>query len=751
MDLPIVTACVLTLGLTVIAADGNAAPDAAAEPYERLEEVLVTARRREERLHGVPIAMSVFQQSELEQSQVDDLAGLQFVAPNLVIATDQTNRATSLIAMRGQVEPGSVPTLDPTVGLYLDGVYIARITGANLRMIDMDRVEVLRGPQGTLFGRNTIGGALNLVTQRPSADLEGHAEAVIGNHDQREIQGVVNLPFSEGSHAVRVVAAHMEHSGYGRSTLLGRDLDDDDTDFARAQLRLAPAAHWGLVLSADYTRFRNGGQLWTLLDTSPSSARVTAASGNPGDDIRNYVNPFHRAVPANRAGSVNSRTSGAVATLAFDGPLWTFKSITAGRQLESRARDVDQDATPYDLAVVLRRDDEQDQFSQEFQIFGNALEGRLEWIGGLHFFEERASFDQQFLAFEPATSSFNENLPAGDARNDSKAAYAQVVYAISPRLRVTGGLRANEDGRQLTSRNARRISGVESCTVDPALRDSPELCRATLPRREFHYLPFVVGIDFQPFRRALLYVKMSRGHRAGGYNLRGATAANLGTFDPESVSAYEVGAKADLFDDRLRVALALFQSRFEDIQLVQLEVVGGQPNLFVQNGGEARINGGELEFTALLGRLRLNGSLGIVDARFTKLKPNVVDASLDSEFRFTPDATAALAADWTIPAYFGHVDLHLGYTWRDEVPFEYDRTSIARQEAFGVWNASVDFDIARSGLDVGLWARNLTNERYFSRALNSLTFVGATLGDPRTYGVSLRYRFGRSPLDSAAN
>jgi iron complex outermembrane receptor protein len=716
-----------------------------ATPLAQLEEIVVTARRREEPLHEVPIAVSVFTQPELEQRQIVELAGLQYAAPNLAITTDQTNRSTALIAMRGQFEPGSVPTLDSTVGLYLDGVYIARITGANLRLIDMERVEVLRGPQGTLFGRNTIGGAISLVTAPPSSNPEGYVEAVIGDYDRRELTGVVNLPIGKGRHALRVVAAHAEHDGYGRSILLGRGLNDDNTDFVRAQLRTTPAEGWELTLSADYTGFENSGQTWSLMAASPASSRVTAASGNPGDDLQNYVDPLALDVMANRVGSVRSTTSGASATLTYESSRWTFKSITADRRLDSLARDSDQDGTPYDLAAVLWRDDEQEQFSQELQIAGAALDERLDWIGGLHYFEEQGVFDQRFLAFAPASASWLENLPRGSFRNDSIAAYAQLGFAISPRLRLTGGLRVNEDGRQLTSRNARGVAGVETCRLDPALRDSPDVCRATLPEREFTYVPYTLGLDFRPVPRALLYAKVSRGYRAGGYNLRGATEVDLGTFEPESVTAYEVGAKADLLDARLRIDLAVFRSRFDDIQLVQRELVGGDSlaTLFIQNGGQARIDGAELELTALLGRLRLAGSLGLVDARFTRLNPNVVDVTLDSEFLNTPAATAALAADWPIPTAFGSLDMHLDYAWRDDVPFAYDPQSIARQEAYGLLNARIKARLAQTGLDLSLWVRNLTDQRYVTRALISPTFIGATPGDPRTYGLSLRYQFGR--------
>jgi iron complex outermembrane receptor protein len=212
----------------------------------------------------------VFSQLALEQRQIVEFTGLQFAAPNLVITTDQTNRATSLIAMRGQFEPGSVPTLDPTVGVYLDSVYIARITGANFRLIDMERVEVLRGPQGTLFGRNTIGGAISLVSNRPSAVYEGAVEAVVGDYDRYEIQGMLNRPIGNGGHAFRVAALHAEHAGFGRSTLVGRDLDDDDTDYVRARLRLT-RGNWNLTFRS-IPRFRNDGQL-SLLAASPSASQ----------------------------------------------------------------------------------------------------------------------------------------------------------------------------------------------------------------------------------------------------------------------------------------------------------------------------------------------------------------------------------------------------------------------------------------------------------------------------------------------
>jgi hypothetical protein len=164
---------------------------------------------------------------------------------------------------------------------------------------------------------------------------------------------MLNRPIGNGGHAFRVAALHAEHAGFGRSTLVGRDLDDDDTDYVRARLRLTPAENWDLNISVDSTRFRNNGQLRTLLAASPSASQVTIASGHPDDDIQDYVDVFDRSVPANRAGSVKTTASGVAAELTFVGHRWTFKSITSARWLDSLALEGDQDATPYDLAAVL--------------------------------------------------------------------------------------------------------------------------------------------------------------------------------------------------------------------------------------------------------------------------------------------------------------------------------------------------------------------------------------------------------------
>jgi iron complex outermembrane receptor protein len=708
-----------------------------------LEDVIVTAQRREERLQDVPVSASTFSTQQLERHQISDLSTLQYAAPNLTDAPNRTSGTSASLAMRGQVELDTTPTVDPAVGLYLDGVYIARTSGANLDLIDMERVEVLRGPQGTLFGRNTIGGATNLIPMKPSFQREGLLQATVGNYDRAALTAVVNAPFASERGAVRLASSHAERSGYGRNTLLGIDLDDEETDFVRTQLRIRPSDRWDLNVALDYSRLSTSAQLLTLLSVSPE-ASTTGMLGNPTDSLTSYVDATTRSIAADRAGPINTEVWGASATLTVDFDDFTLKSITAYRDVEVTAFDSDQDATPYDLGVILFRGDDQHQVSQELQAYGNSPGDRLSWIGGIHYFQEHATYDQHFRMFLHEATRWDVAKPSGDANNESFAAYAQMTYALTPRLHMTAGARYNEDRRQLTSRNRHQIGAVEICRLDPALRDERGVCRATLPERTFSYVPWTVGLDFELVPAAMLYAKVSRGYRAGGYNLRGATFVDLDTFDPEHVTAYEAGAKTEFFANRLRLNLAWFHSEFDDIQLSQREAAspGMRGVRFIENGGEARIEGGELEFTALLGPLRLGGYYGITRPLFTKLDPRVDGVTLDSSFPQTPDWTAALVADLPIATRFGEVNIHGDYSRRDDVAFTYDPDSLARQDAYGLLNAMLSMRFARANLELSLWGRNLMDCEYVNRAFDTDFYINATPGDPRTYGVSLAYHFG---------
>jgi len=256
----------------------------------------------------------------------------------------------------------------------------------------------------------------------------------------------------------------------------------------------------------------------------------------------------------------------------------------------------------------------------------------------------------------------------------------------------------------------------------------------------------MLDIEFRPKQSQLLYAKVSRGYRAGGYNIRGTDEVSMDTFEPEDVDSYEIGAKSDLFSDRLRVNIAIFHTQFDNIQLVQRELLASQAGAprFISNGGTAHIDGGELELVALLSALRLTAALGVTRAQFTKLDPRVEGVTLESTFMQTPKHTASFAADLPITAGFGVLHLHADYSWRDEVWFTYDRNSSARQESNGLLNATLTANFSGTGMQVTLWGRNITDRGYATRMWDNDYYVAAAPGDPLSYGITVSMRFGPS-------
>ena len=733
----------LGLAIGLFSGQGHGGPAAAASGIGQstdLEEIVVTAQRLEENAQAVPIAITALTGEQLTARQLRDVAALQHVAPNLNIAPGQGNSLTATIAMRGQVELSNVPTVDPAVGLFLDGSYIARITGANLNLIDIERVEILRGPQGTLFGRNTIGGAINIVPNKPEKEFGGYVELLAGNYDRVALTGVFNAPVLGQTGAVRLAAQHTEHDGFARTVVLDRDLSDDNTDFVRAQFRLSPEHRWDLNLAIDYSDTSANNQWITLLAAMPPATFLPAASGHPEDSLENYEDPVTRLTHASHAGGFESRARGASATFTYPFATHTLKGIAALRDLDVLILETDLDGTPYDVSTQLRHEQAERQESYEMQSFGRGFDGRLEWIGGLYYFNERVT--RHGLANQLAPLSVIENNNSGNVRNTSRSAYLQFATNLSPSLRVQAGARHVQDTRQLTSFNSRWNQGVETCSLDPSILDSPETCQATLPPRKFDYIPFNLSIDYSPLGELMMYAKYSRGQRAGGYNFRVTDSLAALPFEPETVDAYELGLKSDLLGGSLRMNAALFRTDYQDIQLTQVVLDSIQsPHVVTLNGGEARIEGGEVEIAANLGRAVLALGVGHIDARYTQIDPDVIDVTLDSEFRNTPAWTVSAAVD--VPFDFRNAasNLHVDYSWRDDV--FYGGQPLERQEAFHAVNARFSTRLTGSGMEFSVWCRNVADTKYIVRvggAGNEL--INAVPADPRTFGATVTYRFG---------
>jgi len=711
-----------------------------------LEEIIVTARRREEPLQHVPIAVTVLSGQQLDDKRITGLGGIQYAAPTLVIWPVVGNSITATMSLRGLVEPDLLPTNDATVGIYLDGVYIARTTGANIMLIDMQRVEVLRGPQGTLFGRNTIGGAINLISNKPGPETGGSLSAVVGAHSLAEITGLVNAPVDAIGSAVRISARHTQHDGYGRAVALDQDLSDDATDFIRAQIEVGPGPTWTLDLAGDLTNVHTASQLITFLAAFPPDAvRIPAAAGNPDDTLDNYAGVTDGHVLSNRVGKFDARVRGLAATLTGEFAAVTITSISAYRDLSADVGNTDLDGTPYDIGAVLRRSNSERQFSQELQLRHGLIGEPLAWTAGVHYFSETAALLGHNIALVPLFDA--ESITNGTAHNDAWSAYVHSIWQLTRSVRLTAGLRYNADRRQLTSENAVVSGGIESCRLDDSLLDSPGICRATLPIRNYNYLPALLGIDVLPNADVMFYGKISRGYRAGGYNMRGGTPTELLAFGPEEVISYEIGTKTDLLGKRLRANLAVYDAEYRDIQL-GVGVPSPTGVVFIkQNGGRGRIRGGELEVTGLLGQLRLSGSAGIVQGKFVELDSSVTSATANTPLGL-PKVTYMFGADLSRQFRHGGVFYHVDYSWRSSDADDTFEVRCKCDNAYGLLTVSVAIELERPELTLQLWARNATNRFYMANWVDFDDYLDAIPGDPATYGLSIRYDFGRAERHS---
>ncbi len=760
------SAALIALSATVLTPNLASAADTAQAEDDgtTIAELVVTARRQEESLQRTPVAVSALSNESIEKMQITDISALQNVVPSFTVAPAVGDTSAANISVRGQTQSDNLIALDPAVGIYLDGVYVARSSGALLNLVDLKRVEVLRGVQGTLFGRNTTGGAVNMVSNMPSPELGGSVKLRAGDYGLFGVTAIANIPLGESA-GLRVAYQHEEHDGYGRNTFTKNDLNNDKVDFVRGTFQFAPAgSNFELLLSGDYTKRSNDGQLTKLTYVGPlrfigatpvggianllpvvcaGPAAPLCAVSIPGDTLSNYIGGNFYENQGNTTPTYNRSEVGGLslnASYEFSGV--TVRLISAERFVKSDSQR-DLDGTPYWILGGLGHID-QDQYSNELQFSGDGFGDRFHWIGGLFDFHESGFDNSASQSLFPVST--NRSVITGYAENDSFAIYGQGTFDITDSLRLTGGLRKTWDSRLLrvSNENFNGVTGAfTSCALPVFSLDDGVTCQSTRSA-DFDYVSYTVSLDYQLSSSAFLYAKTSRGSRAGGFNVRGVTTASLSAFEPEEVTDYEVGVKSDFFDRRLRVNGALYYSDYSNIQRSLISSTGGVLVAYVQNAASAHVNGFELEVIAIpVTGLTLSGVLGITDAQYDKFIDPATGADRSSEpFPRTPKTTYSLSADYRLPTAMGDLVGHIDYGWRSEIYF--NTSAASRQDSYGLVNATLKLEIT-DDIELSVWARNLAGEEYMTQILDTTaTPIGVAVGfpgEPRTVGVSAGYRF----------
>lgn len=734
-------ACALSTPAYAQTAAGTDADAGSSVPADG--DIIVTATRRDERLQDVPVAVTAISAAQLELQQIDNVQDLFGVVPGVNVATGVGGTNELQIGLRGLVPSVTEPTVDMSVGIYIDGVYVARPISANTGFIDMERVEVLRGPQGTLFGRNTIGGAFNITTKKPTEEFTGYVEAAYGNYDMFRGTGVVNLPLNDIVQT-RFVYSHMQRNGFGRSIVsatnplvtgpLDREFSDAKQDYARGTLRVAPSEDFEMLISGDYFRFEGNSALYRLNYVAPGSPFAAYVTN---DYYQNQADFNPKTFNESYSATINVTGNMGFATI---------RSISAYRHAATE-RASDLDASPIAGRDFVSFPFSGEQISQELQLFGDAVDGRLNWIVGGYYFYEKGSYAIELDVGAPVVI-VNSRIPT--LSNESLSAFAQLDFAITDALKVTGGIRQVRDNRSVAyqSGNAATVGGplIGACGLPAAVLADPANCFYHPPQASYDFTPWTAELSFQPNRDLLAYVKVSRGYRSGGFQTQAAALAAIGTesFGPENLISYEGGIKATLLDGVLVTNLAGYHSKYSGVQQNENFTFGtpAQTISIIQNAGKAEINGVEAELAARLGGFRLSATYAYTDATFTS------GPSVGTPYLVTPKHTFSVAGNYSVELGRGKLGLNADYSYRSKVFFytplpTWNQAQIdaVSQDGYGLFNASVSYSYEPFTLTV--FAKNLADKEYAARTMNFVAagFNTEAPGEPRTYGVSLRFDF----------
>jgi iron complex outermembrane receptor protein len=741
-------ASVVMLMQAVIGSTAAAASDEAPPAGNQLEEIVVTARRAEESLQRVPISVSAISAEDLAERSIESLSDLGQSVPNLLFGErGASGRGSAVVYIRGVGQADVRPTYDPAVGIYIDGVFLGRMQGNDLDTMDVERVEVLRGPQGTLFGKNTSGGAVNIVTRQPDLTAyTGKVQVTGGSRSRFDALASLNVPLVMDKVALLVAASRRTQDGYG-TRADGQSMANTDRTSGRLALRLQLSDAFSALFAADALTYDETNSMFKLISIYPAAppvALINRFTPVPYDERWLSQSDFF-----NYAGGPNSSRGdlyGSALTLTYDLGAAQLKSISAYRDNVVHS---DQDADLSPVTILDEYDESrQRQFSQEFQASGTSLDERLGWVLGLYYFDESVHNKVDF-SIVPAllpiigNASFSNDLRV---QNESYAAFGQSNYALTDQLRLTTGLRYTRDRKEVDRRNLSYPSGIPN---------QPQAVRSATSDD----VSTRVGLDYQWTPRLMTYLSAAKGYKAGGFNGRASSVTDFNEYDPESVWTYELGLRSDFFARRVRFNATAFYSDYSDLQL-QISgstTVNGAPAPFnvVTNVPQARIVGGEVELTVIPVRgLELSVEAGFTDARYTELPTDaqflasqLIDR--DSKFVYTPETSVTLAAEYTA-ALNGRFELsgRVDYAHKSTIDYDVANSPLLRQKPYGLLNARLTLGHLSNGLSLSLFGTNLTDERYFVGGFDDadtpnpgLGFAFLNMAPPREYGVSAQWRF----------
>jgi iron complex outermembrane receptor protein len=694
-------------------------------------EITVTSRRREEKLQEIPIAVSVVQGENLADITATDISEMQQFVPNLALyqGRNQSTTMTAFIRGIGQADP--LWGVDPGVGLYIDDVYFARPQGALLDVYDVERVEVLRGPQGTLYGKNTIGGAIKYVTKPLSDTPEGRITWNPGTYNTQELRASIGGPLITGKLRGKASFAWLTRDGYGENLYQNREVSNKDSKAYRLGLEWLPTED--LRVRFDYDRLED--------DAEPKG--LTRLVPNPVCGLFGVTCPVYDDLFDTESGlePVNSTTvNGYSMTWTWDiNPNWQFKSITAYRKGDSK-NNIDFDTSPAAIADSMPTYYDK-QTTQEFQL---AFSGAGKWSGvlGFYYFDGEAGGTVNAIFF----GSVNV-ITDGDMKTKSYALYGDATYQISDRWALNFGLRPTRE-----EKTGRALNGY---ATDATFEEYSLVLADFEDTVTFNSLAPKFGVDYRINEDVMLYGKVNRGFKSGGYNVRANTffvPESGEPFDDEVMTVGEIGVKSVLADRSLVLNAAAFYGDYTDVQVsfftsYDSNFDGVDDAFFgdIRNEGDATVMGLELEYNwASKNWFGLSGFLAYLDAEPDTLIDGNGNGLPDTQvISNAPELTGSIRANFDWPLAGGLLTASAGYAYRDDAVLTSEEIPVT-QDAYGLADAWIAWLSPNARWRFGISGKNLTNEEYLLTGYQLLSPFGilqGSYGAPRTFIGTIEYRF----------
>jgi iron complex outermembrane recepter protein len=724
-----------------------------------LEEVVITAEHREESLQKAQISVSAFDRQEIEDRGISNGLDLSQIAPNVNAQPYVGGKTGVSFNIRGIGNAETLISFDPAVSVYLDGVLIAKNTGALLDVLELERIEILRGPQGTLYGRNTMGGAVNYITQKPVDRFAGSLKGTFGNYGQYDFRGMLNVPLMHAGSAggelnLRAAAAFLNRDGLQRNDFAGAlqsELGTRHRDVETVQLQWKPSDRVSFLYTYDRTR----------IDEIPDAPWVTTT--NPATFFGPRLAPYDQSedtrpdsIQLDHIGKADTNVDGHALDIHWElADSLTLESLTGYRKMFNFS-EADSDGSP--INVLWTRDQQESKsFSQEFRLVGTGWDKRLKYSTGMFYMDDEGD------VYNQTTAAGSPGVNIADYKNKAWAVYGQGTYTLTDRLDLTLGARYTKEDRDMGKAT---FSGttfaaptyLDDIKANPALTPIRTLPNGTVvglypeASDSFNNTSWLVSLGYNWTDDVMTYAKISTGFQSGGFNARDTTPTDFVTgFKPEKLTAYELGLKSR-WASRYQVNAAAFYNDYKDKRVNQFNPVTLAS--VQRNAGVVQIWGLEFEGLAqLTDQLQVGANYGYVNHEYKEYilvnaNGTTQDLSKTSNFPYSPENTANAFLAHEYPLSFGVLKSRVDWSYRDAMTFLVPQPERNSSSGMHLWSARIGLEHIKgpgdSMMRVSAWGKNLANKAYYNFGVNIYSSFGFdinTYGEPRTYGLDLAIDF----------